>query len=64
MPFVIGLMMKFVQNFISTFQPIWVDMLFYVFTDHLSHVFYFQMWRIERYIMILITSEVASRPVM
>ena len=52
MPFVIGLMMKFVQNFISTFQPIWVDMLFYVFTDHLSHVFYFQMWRIERYLMI------------
>ena len=35
--------MKFVQNLISNLQPIWVDMLFYVFTDHFSHVFYFQI---------------------
>ena len=64
MPFVIGLMMKLIQNFISTFQPIWVDMFFHVITDHFSHVFYFQMWRIERYLMILIPSEVALLPVM
>ena len=36
-------MTKFVQNLISNLQPIWVDMLFYVFTDHFSHVFYFQI---------------------
>ena len=61
LPFVIGLMMKFVQNSISNLQHIWADMLFYVFTDHFSHVLFFQIWRIERYLMILIPSEVASR---